>query len=584
MNLRLHRCKTVLFMCAAVSALTACSVDTPSSTNPTTSASATTTTTSSSSSSSASPGRETLTADTSRPNNSTFVLGENVELTFKASGLVPAKATTISVKVSDEFNAEIASTSLAITANASGQATATFAAPATKYGYYRVAATLAGGGSLASLGTRPAGFLTYSVVTDPSARVNYGDSGTRFGIQGGFSGSQGDVLRYLGVRYLLDGPGWRSLEPNYAGQFATKRLDGQEPAIVSDPAQSAESGTWPTYAVPLVTMAQLPSWAMEAGTAGTICKTMGALNSAGVEAFPGFTQNLAEAVAKSYPNQSAHYYQITWEPAKGWCFGGTPQQLVQFYQLSYAAIHKSDSKAVVMGPTLFPGDSSTLSQLWAAGLGNYVDAVSMHPYAAFPPEANNLVSDIRTQMKAAAEAKGHSVPFVGTEHGYTSSSIGELNEALGDIRSTLILLGEGFKFDIAFYIADFWITSPGETKNTYGYYWNLNPKLNYGTNKLGPKPAAPALAAMTSLLDGTSTGGVVANLAGTQIGYRFKRNGTTILALWDYQEAASELSLPSPNEDVRICDWMGNCEAAASNGTINLQLGPSPTYIVGDNL
>jgi hypothetical protein len=42
-------------------------------------------------------------------------------------------------------------------------------------------------------------------------------------MQGGFSGAQGSVIPYLGIRYLLDGPGWSELEPDHADQFAAAR-------------------------------------------------------------------------------------------------------------------------------------------------------------------------------------------------------------------------------------------------------------------------------------------------------------------------------------------------------------------------
>ncbi len=509
---------------------------------------------------------------------------------FSAVGLVPSKTVNIAVEVTDEFGAQVASTSLALSANASGRATATYAAPATRYGYYRVSGTLPDGMTIVNLGTRPSGFVSYSVVPDPAKRVNYGDSGSRFGMQGGFTTAQGNVVQDLGVRYLLDGPGWSSLEPTKPDQFlediATALAKVQpSPALSGVPALSASAqSTWPTYAVPIIVNAKMPAWAMEPGTEGTICKTMGAMSAAGVAEFPAFAQAYAQQVALAYPNQTSHYYQVTWEPEKGWCFNGTTAQLVQFYQLSYSAIHRADPKAIVMGPTLFPEDITPLSQLWAAGLGNYVDAVSMHPYVKFPPETNNFVSNIREQMKMAQSAKGKAVPFLGTEHGYTSASNGELDEALGNIRATIIVLGEGFKFDFAFFIADYWDTTPGETSNTYGYYWNLDPKHPFNSNKIGPKITVPAYAAMTLLLDGSTTAGPIANLTGTQMGYRFTRNGTTVLALWDYKATSSTVDITTPSESVQVCDWMDNCSTTKSAGTISLKLTSAPTYIVGTNL
>jgi hypothetical protein len=527
---------------------------------------------------------QSLSADTNRPNNSTYVPNEDIEVTFRATGLTASQTTSLAIKVIDELGTEIASTWLPMKADSSGRSSATFRAPSSKYGYYRVEATLPSGAVIANLGTRYRGFISYAVVADPAKRTNYGDALSRFGMQGGFNHDQGNVMAYLGARYLLDGPGWSDLEPNFPGQFAEARIAALAKGLTVPFKVADNSGTWPTFAIPLVTQASVPGWAMEPGTGTIAWPNMGVLNTTGTQGMSGFTKARAQQVATDYAGQSSHYYQVTWEPEIPGGWGGTPAQLVQFFQNSYTAIHQGDPKAIVMGPTMFPGDIAPMTKLWAAGLGNYLDAVSMHPYAAWPPETHGLVSDIRTQVKMAQSAKGHPIPFVGTEHGYASGPIGELNQALGNIRSTIILLGEGFKFDVAFYIADFWDHSPIETNTTYGYYWNLNPNIAYGTDKLGPKPAVPAFAAMTSMLDGTVSSGAISNLSGTQIGYRFERNGTAILALWDYQAAASTVTLPVPSQSLEICNWMGNCFNTASVTSILLSLRAEPIYIIGHGL
>lgn len=486
--------------------------------------------------------------------------------------------------MSDEFGRSISSTSAALNANSEGSASVTFTAPSQAYGYYRVDATLTDGTTVSELGTRPAGFVSYAVVPDPSNRVNYGDAGSRFGMQGGFNGAQGNVMQILGTRYLLDGPGWRGLEPNYSGQFAAARSAAKAKGQNYPSPVAHNSAAWATYGVPLVTVASVPSWAMEPGSGTQSWPNMGILTTAGEEGLTAFAKEYAGAVATNYAGQTSHYYQMTWEPVIPQGFKGTPAQLVQFYKSSYAAIHAADPKAVVMGPTLFADSKALISNLWSAGLGQYLDAVSMHPYTTFPPEAANLVSNVRTQMQMAQAATGKNVPFVGTEHGLQSGTVGELNEALGNIRTTLILLGEGFKFDFAFYIADFWTKDPTDNTGTYGYYWNLDPNINYGTDKIGPKPAVPAFSAMTYLLDGSTSSGTVSNLSGTQIGYRFERDGTTVLALWDYQ-SSSTVTLPISAATVKVCNWMGTCTTTAVSGKkLTVNLGSSPIYILGDNI
>ena len=205
----------------------------------------------------------------------------------------------------------------------------------------------------------------------------------------------------------------------------------------------------------------------------------------------------------------------------------------------------------------------------------------MHPYVEWPPESHGLIQNLRTQARMAREATGRELALVGTEHGYTSSSIGERTEALGDIRETLILLGEGLRFDFGFYVADYWEGSVSDTSNTYGYYWNLNPKIAWGTDKIAPKIVAPAFAAMTWLLDGfLRLLGPVEGLTGTQMGYRFRRGQTVIVALWDHGEGGSALRLPVAGSSVRVCDWMANCKPTPLDAAaLNLRLRAAPVYV-----
>jgi hypothetical protein len=532
-----------------------------------------------------------FTVDTNRPNNSTYVLDEDVELNFSATGLTPLTTTSLAVTVLNELGVTIASHSLPLKVDSYGRASVAYRAPSWLYGYYRVDAKLPNGAVVPNLGTRPAGFISYAVIPDPNKRVNYGDVSSRFGFCGGFNNKQGNLMQLLGARYLLDGPGWATLEKDYPGQFAQARSQAVANGQTYPWHMANNNAPWPTYAMTVMMTSSEPVWAIVPGTGTTAWPTMGVLNSTGQNGFFAFTKARAAATAADFPTQSSRYYQITWEPEVPNGFGGTPAQLVEFYRLAHAAIHQADSKAIVMGPTMLPMDNTSLAPLYAAGLANYIDAVSVHTYAHWPPETHALPSNLQTQIQMARTAKGHSIPFISTEHGYSSgpgSSLaapGELDQALGNIRTSLIVLGEGFKVDFAFYTADYWSVNASETTGTFGYYWNLNPKMPFGTDKVGPKPAVPAYAAMTHFLDGTLTTGVVSEVTGTQIGYRFKRGTTTILALWDYGAAATLVSIPVTGEVPNICDWMGNCRPfAPTNGRLRVHLSAAPTYVVGQNL
>lgn len=532
------------------------------------------------------PAKPVMYADTSRPDTSTFPLGEKVEVSFGVIGITDNQQLRLILEVHNEFGVLIDKPEpVLLSVKADGTADYIFSAPANLLGYYEIKAHLSNGTVLHGLGTRPAGIISYAVVPDPALRIDYGDTGSRFGLQGGYS-SSALVIPYLGVRYMLSGNNWEKMEPDQPGQFFQERTaadrDGKRhPPKATEYEKPIFNGReWTTYHISTVSSASLPSWALKAGTSGTICKQFGELNDVGLTALPEFALAHAKAFFSDYQNQNYRYYQVTWEPGTGWCYGGSPAGLVQIYKQCYDAIHQGDPHAIVAGPTLFINKESSaqLDALWSAGLSNYIDALSFHPYVlAWPPEKNGMPTILKEQLQAAKMAKGAPIRFMGTEQGFTSSDNGNLKKAMGDIRLTLMMLGEGADVDFGFYIADFWEGDDLKINKGYGYYWNLNPKINFGTDKLGPKISVPAYAAMTYFLDGTTSKGPLTDTSGSQIGYSFQKNDTIIYVVWDYA-TSSTYKVPT---GTNVCNWMGNCSKATQS---NITIGGTPTYFIKGNV
>ncbi|MBC7489532.1 MAG: hypothetical protein H7240_05625 [Glaciimonas sp.] len=506
----------------------------------------------------------TLTADTNRPTVSTYATGEKVEILFSIENIRVNESVGLEIELLDEYGKALAKPELIrLRGDSNNKAVFVFTAPSSKLGYYEVRAKLSDGTALSRLGTRDAGFITYAVVPNPRERIDYGDALSRFGLQGGFNKNV-VVLPYLGARYVIAGNDWSKMEPGGAGQFlrdvfkAASSNKRHPPKSEESENPTFQNQQWATYPLSILTSASIPSWAMREGTSGSICKKFGALNDEGKRSLESFALAQAKVFSLAYKTQRSRHYQVTWEPANGWCYQGTASELVDFYSSSFNSIHQSDPSAVVSGPTLFIDSESTkqLEKLFSAGLGAHIDALSFHPYVKkFPPERNGLPSILREQLDIAKKAVGRELPFIGTEHGFKSVTDGNLNKALGDIRTTIIMLGEGAIFDIAFYVADFWDGDDTRKSDGYGFFWNLNPRIRYGTDKLGPKVVVPAYAAMTYFLDGSTTEGRLAGLTDTQLGYRFIKGGVTIDVAWDYSAKSKFKVTPG----FKSCDWMGNC-------------------------
>jgi hypothetical protein len=173
--------------------------------------------------------------------------------------------------------------------------------------------------------------------------------------------------------------------------------------------------------------------------------------------------------------------------------------------------------------------------------------------------------------------KGSALPRFGTEQGWSTlgDNANDMTQARGLLRGEIITLGEGYRFNFTFYIADFF-EEPG-----YGYYYNLNPNLSFGTDKISPKPIVPAYSFYTWLLEGATSEGAIENLGGTAWGYKFLMpNGKHVLALFDYSSSANR-TVPVDAATADIYDWMGKKSTATiAGGQLTTTVSTEPVYIV----
>ena len=535
--------------------------------------------------------RPELSGETSKPFFNVFIPGEKIGLTFRVSGL-PTGTTdaVIDLKIVDERGKTIDERRL-VAPLEDGAATVETNAPCEKLGFYRVYATLSDGTALPATGSRGAGFITYAVTPDPASRPRYPMRESRFGMQGGFNGAV-NPLPYLGVRWVNAGPTWRHEEPDHSGQFADKRAKlrksgGTGPAALPgatrrwDWCRIDRDGTpegWTIF--PLIWLYDPPPWAYDAKTRHG---TTAVMTPTGEEGWARFCREAAEAACEDYPNLEERVYQITWEP--NW-FNGSAEQFMAIYRIASKEIHAVDPKAVVIGPTkafLERGSKSQEADWFKNGLGDCLDAYSLHPYVTTPPEKAGYAEAVRALRTYVRKTSGKDLPIFGTEQGCQSHDEmeEELPQARHIVRMHLISLGEGMRLNFGFYIHDCGIKGAKGSEPGYGYFHNLREDGRFGTDRISPKPVVPAFAAMTLLIDGsTPVGGAVNWLGETVTGYVFERGGELTVALWDSEAERREVDLPVGSEAVEVFDFMGNTlPAEARDGTLRVTLSPSPLYV-----
>lgn len=550
-----------------------------------------------------------ITADTpSTDGTRMFASGSTFPIAITAS---PSAADTLAWSVSDSLGNTVASGSFPAPA---GSSTTTLSCSSTLAGYFAISATLAkAGGSVQTAGTRPTGIATFGVLPNVTATLpapTYAHQEQhRFGMQG-FNGWTA-MLNALGITSTIDDRELSATEPN-------------GPNTWTPTATTTDSGYASGQIMRLVRLDGIPAWDSPTGAFNDSSYLPN--DQAGYQAYMSLVGTETEAMRQKYlPAMAKNYYQVTWEPNQFWL--DTNANFVQLYKLVYTGLHATDPNAVVMGPTdAFPALTTQRLQTMAPlGLAQYLDGIATHGYydagtsPSHPPErlatdpspanaANALMNEMRglrqemqkdykPGMKLFVTETGISYDL-GTSYGpnYPTSNVLFAQGAVV-ARTHIIMLGEGADQTYVFYGADY-PSEPG-----YGTFFDLaDPQGAYGATNVSPKPAALAIAAMTRVLDGTTTLGPVNGTPSGVYAYGFQQRGTgiPITALWTHNNAVWSASTgfsqtysvsynltvdaAGTSGTVQVLDWMGNASTVAyNNGVVALNLTEMPMYVVSKN-
>lgn len=497
-------------------------------------------------------------------------------------------------------------------------------------GYFAVTASLVHGGErLPRRGTRPAGIATFGVLPDVSGALppvtyahldqhRFGGQGTNY-LRPGERCCSGDGLRplytVLGLSWANDMRNWYIEEPEKPNRF------------------TPGPGTLAPYfrrgdIMRLIQLDGIPGWASPTGAA---THSYAPTSEAAYRSYLSRVgADSAQIRAAFFPSQSSNYYQVTWEPGfdGGLPWRDTDAHFVELYRATYEAIHAADPHAVVMGPTNASVRENVrwLARLAPLGIGRYLDGLTIHGYydagtsPSHPPErlagdrdrdvaANALPASMRALRAAMVKLLPRGAKLFVTETGISydiGTSYGNdyptqnVLFAHGAVvaRTHLILLGEGADVTYVFYSSDIPESPPG-----YGLFFDLRHLTGAcGASDISPKPAAMAVAAMTRIIDGTTTLGYLKDAPEGVYGYAFERlnGGKVVTALWTHANSnwnaatgfsasygvpyALQVDAPRTSGRVTVFDVMGNAaDLAYADGRVALRLTEVPLYIVSDH-
>jgi hypothetical protein len=339
----------------------------------------------------------------------------------------------------------------------------------------------------------------------------------------------------------------------------------------------------------------MPAWMLKAPTPVTepetknatmFCQLWPPRDDAEYGEFVGKMARQISAIRKyCFPYMRKNYYQIHWEP--DWHWRGSPEEFVQMYKTAYEAIHRNDPDAVLTGANygVFAKGNTLLDELFAKGLGNYLDGITFHAYRLEGPLEDYMIGEMRRLVAMKREYLKPEARMFQTEWGesypteYVVPAIPRqelLREVSANLRGHLIILGEGADTTFFFYAVD-------HTTHGFGLVYNLDfPQTPFGPTRIAPKPWAMAACTMTRLLEGTQSLGSLEYLGDGAYGYVFQRGPELLAALWTSDEKPRTVRLNAGAARVTIIDCMGHSKTVETErGEFDLAIGPIPVYVTG---
>lgn len=315
----------------------------------------------------------------------------------------------------------------------------------------------------------------------------------------------------------------------------------------------------------------------------------------------------AKAVVSHYKGK-IRLYEVWNEPNAGYRFWksnplGDPKAFGALLKAAYKAAKEADPSATVLfgGPffhdQIIPGHLKFLGDVYKAhpDLGKYYDAMAIHPYGMYPPNAppeldygqeEPVHEMMRSLRQLMAQHGDGAKPIYTTEYGWPVwKAVTELQQAQYLVRAYLLLTAAGSHSNCWYTLRDSGVP-PTNTEATFGL-------LAYDSNPTDTTPsrAKPAFTAYQALLSTLGQYKVVQDLrqslalAPSVFALRLQHETTKrrATALWSTGSTAVNVDLlvsGGVNQLTRV-DMLGSqAKLSPGSGVVRVSVGPSPIYVL----
>ncbi len=245
-----------------------------------------------------------------------------------------------------------------------------------------------------------------------------------------------------------------------------------------------------------------------------------------------------------------------WNGAFGTGGINSPVEYTKMLKAASKAVKAAAPQLKVVGCSTAVTDHAWIEEVFKAGGGDSMDAVSIHPYR-YPvsPEASGLVADLNKVLAVINKYGGNQTVWC-TETGYP------VNENFSGLKSA--------KYMVRFYLSA--LSVPRVEKINW-FCWESKPgssgSWSMVTEQYAPMEAVPAYATMTYNLVGSKFKESLP-LKQHQYLFHFERGAEHIYALWSEEGFAGQVSLRTDNPVTAMDMWGNSYELTPQSGQIKV--------------
>lgn len=249
------------------------------------------------------------------------------------------------------------------------------------------------------------------------------------------------------------------------------------------------------------------------------------------------------------------------------------------------AIRREAPGEIYIGPATSQIDMNFLEACFQAGLLEYWDAVSVHPYRQTTPETVLPEYETLSKLIAKYAPSGKQIPIISGEWGYSAAwpNYGEARQGKYLSRQWLTNIAAGIPISIWY---DWHNDGPDPNEPEHNFGMVAHPYHEGREPVYDPKPAYLAAKTLARALNGYKfIKHLIPNAENIENSFaiQFEKNGKIAIAAWYAKNGQSkEVTLLIPPGNYRLTDYSGSHLGSRNvdQEGLTLELTDAPMYII----